>query len=442
MIKFSVFLAHRLLKEVVVGSDKITMGRSDGNDIVLQDIHVSRCHILIRKKQGQYWIEDTSSNGITLDGEPFEGTGCLPKKCQIGIFPFLIDYLCYEDDQTRPIPESGNDGVSPSLVVIAQDPSVRKPVTSHFGSMIGESPAMQAVYKSIQAVSNKDATVLIRGEHGTGKELVVRAIHELSPRKNGPLISLNCAAIPEHLIESEIFGYEKGAFSGASAQNKGKIGGAIGGTLFLDEIGELSLVTQAKFLRFLEDKSFMRLGSEKEICADVRVIAATNRDLEQDVEKGAFRADLYYRIKVLQVSLPPLRERAEDIPRLIEYFVDKFTAELGLLSVPILKLALIEKLQASKWPGNIRQLNNTIYSALVQSEFPHLITEDLLFPDAAPLPNEEVMRPSFTDASRDLLLKVLKAHQGSTQKAAAELGVSRATIYNRLKKYGIDLKDI
>ncbi|MDC4227004.1 MAG: sigma-54 dependent transcriptional regulator [Candidatus Manganitrophus sp.] len=308
--------------------------------------------------------------------------------------------------------------------------------------MIGESPSMQQIYRLIEDVSGHPVTVLIRGEHGTGKELVARAIHEASARRNEPFIAVNCAAIPLDLIESELFGHEKGAFTGAQTTQKGKIEEADRGTLFLDEIGELSPAAQAKLLRFLQGKVVMRLGSARETPVDTRVVAATNKDLERAVEEGTFRADLYYRIKVVQILLPPLRDRKEDIPLLAAHFIERLGEELNLPAKPVLTDEALHRLQAADWPGNVRQMENAFYSALVRSRSPQLLDETLLFDSEAWNSPAEMEDEAPLDAiSKELLLKILKESSWDTAKAAETLKVSRGTVYYKLKKYGINLRE-
>ncbi|WP_246804773.1 sigma-54-dependent transcriptional regulator [Desulfosarcina cetonica] len=234
----------------------------------------------------------------------------------------------------------------------------------HGEAIIGKSPAMQEVYKAIGRVSATDATVLIRGESGSGKELVARALYQHSIRSQKPFLVINCVAIPDTLLESELFGYEKGAFTGATHRRVGKIEQASGGTVFLDEIGDMPLNLQAKMLRLLQEKSIERLGGRETIPVDVRIIAATNRDLEVQITKGQFREDLYYRLKVITIWLPSLRERTGDIPLLVDYFMTRFSLELGIENPGITREAM-SMLVSSPWPGNIRELANTLQKALI-----------------------------------------------------------------------------
>ncbi|HWP34040.1 MAG TPA: sigma-54 dependent transcriptional regulator, partial [Thermodesulfobacteriota bacterium] len=254
--------------------------------------------------------------------------------------------------------------------------------------LIGVSPAMQEVYKQIGRVAEKDVTVLIRGESGTGKELVARAIYRHSRRADRPFVIVNCAAIPDSLLESELFGYERGAFTGATGRHAGRFEQADGGTLFLDEIGDLSLATQAKLLRVLQEGEVTRLGGGETRRVDVRVICATNRDLEAALRAGTFREDLYYRLNVITISLPPLRERREDIPLLVAHFLDRFGRELGR-PVRGLEPAAMAAAQAYAWPGNVRELENTLKRAVLLAKGPLVTLEDLRLgvePAAGPPP--------------------------------------------------------
>jgi transcriptional regulator with GAF, ATPase, and Fis domain len=323
---------------------------------------------------------------------------------------------------------------------------------------------MQSVYATIRKMADHSATVLIRGENGTGKELVAKAIHQSGNRRDRPFIALNCAAIPDALIESELFGYEKGAFTGASALKKGKLEEGDGGTLLLDEIAELSPPAQAKLLRFLQDHTLTRLGGTKELTVDIRVLAATNQDLEAAVRENRFRSDLYFRIRVVQIDLPPLRERQEDLPLLIRHLIQKLAAEQRLPYPPTMTADARSRLMDYHWPGNVRQLENVLYSAIVTTQPPHLIDEGHLdlqtglyavagsdaTASIARLPapvrpaGGGTARPAgtgFDETARQTLLSVMERFGWNTAKAAEALKVSRGTIYYKLKKFKIKIKD-
>jgi transcriptional regulator with PAS, ATPase and Fis domain len=444
MLELKIFQDKKLIQRVLVSKRQITIGRSAENDLILPDEHVSRLHLMIERAGDTFRLEDRSSNGVLLEGEKVSGAALLSPPCRLEIYPFEIECRYQGEEETTPVPKKRPQEApppSPSPPSLSPQPHT---LIYHFGILIGENPAMQRVYRMIEDVAKSAATVLVRGEHGTGKELAARAIHEASPRRKGPFIAVNSAAIPLDLFESELFGYEKGAFTGAHSAKKGKVEEADGGTLFLDEIGELSLAAQAKLLRFLQGRAIHRLGSSREIPVDVRVIAATNQNLERAVDQERFRGDLYYRLKVVEIFLPPLREHPEDIPLLTAHFVQTLSRELRLSTRPTLTAEAMHRLQSALWPGNIRQLENLLYSALIRSRPPHLLDELILLSEASredfPEGSQEESNASLLDTNtKQLLLRILKEHQWSAVKAAKALNVSRGTIYYKLKKYGIQI---
>jgi len=305
--------------------------------------------------------------------------------------------------------------------------------------IVGRSLAFQQVLNLVRMVGNSDCVTLIQGETGTGKELIARAIHNQSSRRQGPFVALNCAAIPGPLLESELFGHERGAFTGACAQTKGRFQLADRGTLFLDEIGDLPLELQPKLLRALQEQEFERLGSGQTIRVNVRVVAATNQNLAQLVAAKQFRADLYYRLDVIPICLPPLRERVEDIPLLVEYFVRKYSARLNK-SIGVIPDQLMEALKAHDWPGNIRELQNFIERALVFS--PESVLR-LPLADLKRMTKQPSTAASRTlaDAERELILGVLKETDGKIggqSGAARRLGLPRTTLVSRMRKLGIE----
>ena len=302
--------------------------------------------------------------------------------------------------------------------------------------IIGSSNALQYVLFKIEQIAPTDTSVLILGETGTGKELIARAIHENSLRKDRPMLTINCAALPVNLIESELFGHEKGAFTGAHTRQIGRFETANGASLFLDEIGELPLAAQAKLLRVLQDGEFERLGSSRTTKVDVRIIAATNRDLEEDAHQGNFRQDLWYRLNVFPITVPPLRERLDDIPQLLEYFVDKFTRKQGK-GITTIGVSVLEALQQYDWPGNIRELENVIERAVITTTGSSLSLAEVLNPSSARL------RPQFkslAEMERKYLLEVLEETnwQVSGKNSAAEiLGLKRSTLRAKMDKLNI-----
>jgi formate hydrogenlyase transcriptional activator len=306
-----------------------------------------------------------------------------------------------------------------------------------FEQLIGNSPALEAVLEQVERVAPTDSTVLIQGETGTGKELIARAIHNISSRCGRPYIKLNCAAIPFDLLESELFGHEKGAFTGAIAQKVGRFEMADKGTLFLDEVGDIPLALQPKLLRVLQEQEFERLGSGRTHQVDVRLVAATHRDLAGMVRRNEFRSDLYYRLNVFPVLLPPLRARSEDIPALVTHFVEIFGRKIGkpIENIPDETLSA---LSSYSWPGNVRELQNLIERAVI-------LANDGVLPNPLPLTGTEVIAVSpaqgtLKDSERALILRTLEAAGwliGGPTGAAAKLGLKRTTLISKMKKLGI-----
>jgi Nif-specific regulatory protein len=302
---------------------------------------------------------------------------------------------------------------------------------------------MQQVYRLIERVADSDATVLIRGESGTGKDLVAHAIHYSSSRASMPFVKVNCTALPEGLLESELFGHEKGAFTGAIQRKVGRFEMANGGTIFLDEIGDFSMNLQVKLLRVIQFKEFERGGGTESIKANVRIIVATNKDLERQIAAGLFREDLYYRINVFPIYLPPLRERKDDIIPLADYFLEKFAKEYNK---PITRISTpaIEMLTSYHWPGNVRELENCIHRAVLLCDG-HVLRSEHLPPSMQMInKTEPVARPSLTqiveNTERELIVDALKKSGGQQRQAARELGITERMLGYKLRKYGIDPK--
>ncbi len=307
----------------------------------------------------------------------------------------------------------------------------------NFDELVGVSPAMQRVFENIARVAGTDTTVLLTGETGTGKELVARAIHHASPRKSSALIKVNCAALPSGLIESELFGHEKGAFTGATAKKKGRFELADGGTIFLDEVGELPLETQVKLLRVLQEQEFETVGGTKTIKVNVRVITATNRNLQEEVKKGAFRSDLFFRLNIFPIHLPALRERSEDVPLLADSFVKKFSAK-NSKRVTALSPAALDLLKNYHWAGNVRELTNVIERAVILCDVSVLQPKHLNLTTAAAIGEEEIW--NMEEVEKQHILKALKRTRGQVggaNGAAQLLGVNRTTLIARMKKMGI-----
>jgi len=313
-----------------------------------------------------------------------------------------------------------------------------------FGNIIYGSPKMEEVIGLVARVAPSQTTVLIRGESGTGKELITNAIHYASPRSNMPLVKVNCSAIPETLLESELFGHEKGTFTGAAQRRIGRFEEASGGTIFLDEIGDLSPGTQVKLLRILQEKEFQRLGSNQTFKTDVRVIAATNQNLEEAMKKGLFREDLYYRLNVISIPLPPLRERREDIPLLMDYFLKKYS-KLNQKSISDISKEARGLLLRHSYPGNVRELENLIERAVVLCRGEVITTQDLPFhlqegKSEIEFPKKEKSLPeSLEGIEKDLIIKALHEHQGTQTRAAESLGISERVLRYKIRKYNIKL---
>jgi two-component system response regulator AtoC len=314
--------------------------------------------------------------------------------------------------------------------------------------IVGNSAAMQEVYKTIGKVAKADATVLITGESGTGKELVAEALHYNSNRRSGPIVKVSCAALPETLLEAELFGHEKGSFTGAQAQRRGRFELADKGTIFLDEIGEMSLPMQTKLLRVLQDRKIERVGSSLPIKVDIRIICATNKDLQRQVEAQKFRDDLFYRLNVINIHMPPLRERKEDIPALVEHFLAKHrysaTAQPAAISEEALK-----RLMEYEWPGNVRELENVVERAVVLSRGQIITSRELPFGeheagDHDDEGGEEIsseksyFKKSVAQFEKDLIMKALRDANGNRSKAAEMLGIYRRLLYAKIKEYALE----
>ena len=320
----------------------------------------------------------------------------------------------------------------------------RKPTDeSSFGKIVGASPSMQIILKSISKVSSTDVPVLITGESGTGKELIANAIHAASGRKEGPFVAINCGAIPESLLESELFGHEKGSFTGAAGQRRGRLEYANGGTLFLDEIGDLAQELQVKLLRFLQEKVIERVGGRQPVPVDGRIIAATNRNLEEAVRSGAFREDLYFRLAVMKIHLPPLRERGEDVVLLAEHMMAMFSKELKMPQKRFSKAA-IDAIRKYGWPGNIREMQNCVKRAIVLAAGNSIKAEDLeleLEAENARIYKAASLKGARDATEREMLADALRRNNGNISKTAKSLGISRPTLYDLIARHGLQPSD-
>ena len=326
----------------------------------------------------------------------------------------------------------------------SENRQLREQLDARFGleTMVGQSPAMHEIFETIRQVAPSRASILIQGETGTGKELVAQAIHRLSPRAKAPLITVHCAALPATLLESELFGHERGAFTGAVERRAGRFELADGGSLFLDEIGEIDQNVQVKILRVLDQRTFERVGGRDTQEVDVRLIAATNKNLEAMVKTGDFREDLLYRLNVITITLPPLRARTDDIPLLVQRFLDEFNRENGK-QVEGLTPDCMDQLLAYSWPGNIRELRNVIERMVVLSRQNRLTVRDLpaqirqVMADGARSTQTWSPGLSLEDAEKQMIIRALESHRGNRTKAAQQLGISRRTLHRKLNEYGL-----
>lgn len=319
----------------------------------------------------------------------------------------------------------------------------RKTLEKH--SITGNSPSIQALKKQIAVAAPTNAWILITGENGTGKELVARTIHQMSHRADKPLIDVNCAAIPDELIESELFGHEKGSFTGAAAKKRGKFEVANGGTIFLDEIGDMSLKTQAKILRILQEQKFERVGGTRTLTVDVRVIAASNKDLEKEIENGTFRDDLYYRLNVIPIEVPRLRDRTEDIPLLVESFLKEFSE--GHSSLKAMTPAAIEHLKAYHWPGNVRELKNLVERLAIMTESEVIDEDDIpssykrtssMTPDVDVL-DVDSLKEAKRQFERAYILRKLSENENNISQTADSIGIERSHLHKKIKSFGLKL---
>jgi two-component system NtrC family response regulator len=305
-----------------------------------------------------------------------------------------------------------------------------------FPEIIGGSAVMEEVFSTVQKVATTDVPVLITGETGTGKELVARAIHRLSDRRNGPFTAINCAAIPETLLESELFGHEKGAFTGADAQRIGRFEKASGGTLFLDEIGDLGSGLQAKLLRFLQEHTIERIGGHQTIELDVRVVAATNRDLHEEVRQGRFREDLYFRLAVVTIRLPPVRNRGEDVTVIATSLLNRYAREL---TRPIKGFSpeALQAIRAYTWPGNVREMENRIRRAVIMANEPMLQPRHLEIPEPHGMPNPMTLKEAKDRIEKEMVARALRQTRWNVSLAAKELGISRQALHDIITKHGL-----
>jgi DNA-binding NtrC family response regulator len=410
-------------QRIFLGDRPIRIGSDEDNDLRLDDPHVSRRHAEVRRGPDGVLLRDLGSkNGTFVEGIKVK-EALLPPGANITIGGTPLRYLA--------------EGASAQ--VASKPPAPRPPSEptgpTKFGAAVGTSPRMREVFALLERVAPTDLTILITGETGTGKDVLARGVHSLSPRKNGPFVVFDCGAVAPSLIESELFGHERGAFTGAVTDHRGAFERAAGGTLFLDEIGELALDLQPKLLRALEQRAVRKIGGDSDIKVDVRIVAATNRDLEKEVGGGRFRQDLFYRLSTAVVSVPPLRERLADLPAIIEAIL----ADAGR-PMRVAK-ETYEALSGYDWPGNVRELKNAVAGAAALADGPVLEPRHLIFfkprrraptIDSLPLAGR-----SLESIERAAIAQTLRQFDGNKTKAARALGIAPSTLYEKIKKYGL-----
>ena len=395
-------------------ASEVRIGRDRRNAIILPHTTVSRHHANLLRQGRKYLLMDRSSNGTFVNGERADKLLVDPGT-QIHIGPFRL--VLTEEEMplwAKPTEESPvNEAVHPET------------------GLVGSSEEMAMLTQAIEKMAPSNATALIMGETGTGKELVALALHDLSERAPAPFVAINCGSISPELVESELFGHEKGAFTGAGSERKGAFEQADGGTLFLDEIGELSMDLQPKLLRVLESGEIRRVGAQTTTKVDVRVVAATHRNLKAEVERGGFRSDLLYRLYVFPLLVPPLRARKEDVPELAEYFYGDREAFTG----PAMK-----RMMDHDWPGNVRELKNVLERARILTGGGKIGPEDLIFLDESPHSSVTPTDPlpeTFEELERLYYTRALEKSDGNIRAAAKSLGIPKSTLYDRLKRYGL-----
>jgi DNA-binding NtrC family response regulator len=415
-----------LAKAVHDGPQAIARVREENWDIVLLDLRMPGMDGMEVLKQ----IREIAPQSVVIIMTAYASIPSAVQAMKDGAYDYVVKPL--DVDQLARMLKR----IVEHQQLVTENILLRKRLTeqSEFGDIIGKSPAMQQVFEMIKAVTDTNATVLITGETGTGKELVARAIHSNSPRRYGPFVATSCGALPDTLLESELFGYEKGAFTGADRTKKGRFELADGGTLFLDEVGDISIKTQVKLLRVLQERSFRRLGGTDVIEVDVRVITATNRDLAALVRADSFRSDLYYRLNVVSIHLPPLRERKEDIPLLAAHFINKYNVEFSKKFDRVDRKAL-ELMMEYHWPGNIRELENVIERATVIDQGPEVKARHLPFCNIEVPISEEAQ--SLEDIEKLHIEKMLARHNWNIAKTARALAIDRTTLHKKVKKLGL-----
>lgn len=406
----------------------LTILESDQFDIILADIKMPGMDGLEMLRR----IKSLKSESIVIVMTAFATVDTAVKALKDGAYDYVTKPFD-PDDLTHLIRNATRQ-----ISLTEENENLRKKVISleNVEDLIGNSEAMKNVLREVESVAQTNSSVIITGESGTGKELVARAIHANSPRKFFPFVSVHCGALTESLLESELFGHEKGAFTGAMYNRKGRFEMADSGSIFLDEIATISVKMQVELLRVLESKTFMRVGGNKEISSDFRVICATNKDLKGMVEKGTFREDLFYRLNVVNIQIPPLRDRKEDIPLLVDYFINKYCTSMNKPPVPIDSAAL-KRLQEFNFPGNIRELENMIERAIVVGNGKKISLKDLPLEKTIVTSSAE----SLDDFEKAFILQILDKYSWNISRTAKALKVDRVTLYHKIKKYGLKQAD-
>ncbi|BBE19797.1 type IV fimbriae expression regulatory protein PilR [Aquipluma nitroreducens] len=406
----------------------LTILESDQFDIILADIKMPGMDGLEMLRR----IKLIKPDSIVIVMTAFATVDTAVKALKDGAYDYVTKPFD-PDDLTHLIRNA-----TKQISLVEENETLKQKVTSleNVEDLIGKSEAMKGVLKQVESVAQTNSSVIITGESGTGKELIARAIHANSPRKFFPFVSVHCGALTESLLESELFGHEKGAFTGAMYNRKGRFEMADSGSIFLDEIATISTKMQVELLRVLESKTFMRVGGNKEISSDFRVICATNKDLKSMVEKGTFREDLFYRLNVVNIQIPPLRDRKDDIPLLVNYFINKYCTSMNKPPASIDQAAL-NRIQEFNFPGNIRELENMIERAIVVGNGKKITLKDL------PLEKTFVSNSaeSLDDFERAFILQILTKYEWNISRTARALKVDRVTLYNKIKKYDLKLAD-